>query len=272
MGVYVPLHTNDVDVNGLAVGEASDIEFLTRSSNRVEILEELRDQPMSSSELRRSLDVPRTTLRRNLVELTDRDWVREKVAENEFELLQAGEIILSSYTSMMDEITKAGEIASFHTHMAGALPVDSDALRACSYTCSTAVAPHAPMTRQLEVIGECGEFQAVLPVVSPHFVDRATALETTLSGVVTGNRAELNVLARDYPEVFASLADDCRLQASDELPGYGLYLTDETDMITTFTDNMRIHTLLEAPRGSPVSAWVRDEYDAATSDATPYDG
>lgn len=269
----------DAERSGSATMEAgnsdvADIGFLTRSTNRVDILRLLSEGSQSSSDLERQLDLPRTTLRRNLVELADKNWVKEKPTANRFEITQAGEIILNSYTEMTEQVETAGRIASFYAHLPFSLPVDGEALRQCSFTCSTATRPHAPMTRQIELLEQCSEVSGLLPAVSPYFVETIAGLDTTFERcTLLSERANFDALGRTEPQTLERFRTrpGCSVAVVEETPQYGLYRTDGDPVMTTYTENNRLHTTVEAPSETSVAEWIEQQYDEYTGDVREYD-
>lgn len=254
--------------------DVADIGFLTRSPNRVDILRLLSDGSQTSSDLKRQLDLPRTTLRRNLVELADKNWVKEKPTANQFEITQAGEIILNSYTEMTEQVETAGRIASFYAHLPFSLPVDGEALRRCSFTCSTDARPHAPMTRQIELLELCSTVSGLLPVISPYFLETVAGLDTTFEQcTLLSERATFDALQRTEPETLERFRarPGCTVAVVEKTPQYGLYRTDGDPVMTTYTENNRLHTTVEAPSETSVAEWIAQQYDEYAADVREFD-
>ena len=85
------------------------INFLTGSEARWETLVELNDQPRSFSELRDELDIPQSTLNRNLSKLEEEGWVHED--ENRtYHLSSLGNVLVSRVRTLEDVLTVADKL------------------------------------------------------------------------------------------------------------------------------------------------------------------
>lgn len=66
------LYENDV----ITIEETlNDINYLTRSHNRLQTLKLIYESTCTQEELQRQLDIHRTTLRKTLSELEKKDWI-----------------------------------------------------------------------------------------------------------------------------------------------------------------------------------------------------
>lgn len=69
----------------------NDVEFLIRSTNRLDVLSAVRDGPRARRDLRAETDFSRVTLSRILGDLTDRGWVTRNT--DHYEITPAGEVV-----------------------------------------------------------------------------------------------------------------------------------------------------------------------------------
>jgi predicted transcriptional regulator len=69
----------------------SDVEFLIRSTNRLDVLEAVADGPRDRHDLRMATDFSRVTLSRILGDLVERGWVTR--IDTEYEITAEGEIV-----------------------------------------------------------------------------------------------------------------------------------------------------------------------------------
>lgn len=125
-----------------------DIEFLARSSHRVEVLDALADAPRTRHELKERADVSRITIRRLLEDLEERGWIEHD--NGQYEATASGRVVarefarLQSNLSVADRLDDALEwlptgefgfdLARLH---------DADVLRATSWESQTEAIRHA---------------------------------------------------------------------------------------------------------------------------------
>jgi predicted transcriptional regulator len=243
----------------------SDIGFLARSRTRVDILEELREEDVSAPALRERLDLPRTTLRRNLVELEERNWVIERTGENEFSITPAGELALEAFSQVATDVETANAVGSFLEHLPTTPPGDHDEFRACSITCSTSHSPHAPVSRVGTLVAESSRVELIVPIVSPLYVEMLTDRELVADSIrVTTSAETVDRVRRQHPEQYEAFTDSpgWELHAVEETPAFAVGRADEVRLAGTFTDDMRVDTVLEAPPDTTLAAWIDQQYSA----------
>ena len=83
----------------------NDIEFLTRSSNRLDVLEAIRDTPRSRRELRDDTTFSRVTLSRILNDLTERGWVVPR--NGRYEITPEGAIVVTEVRRLFRNLDAA---------------------------------------------------------------------------------------------------------------------------------------------------------------------
>jgi predicted transcriptional regulator len=69
-----------------------NMAYLARSETRIEVLDVLAEDPHTPRELTEKTDIPRSTLRRTLTEMSEREWV-ERTADGAYNLTATGEHI-----------------------------------------------------------------------------------------------------------------------------------------------------------------------------------
>lgn len=90
--------TNEVDP------ALDDIEFLTRSANRVAVLDTLSGEPFTRDEIHDELDITRVTIDRALSDLGDRDWLDR--SKDEYQLSPKGTAVTSEIVRLRARITE----------------------------------------------------------------------------------------------------------------------------------------------------------------------
>lgn len=73
-------------------GVLDDLAYLSRSETRIQVLNVFEGEPHTSRDIAETTDIPRSTLRRTLTELIDREWV-ERTVDGEYILTPIGDHI-----------------------------------------------------------------------------------------------------------------------------------------------------------------------------------
>jgi predicted transcriptional regulator len=85
-----------------------DIEFLSRSPHRVEVLEALADAPRTRHELKERADVSRVTIRRLLDDLADRGWIEHD--NGQYEATASGRVTVREFARLQSNLSVAGRL------------------------------------------------------------------------------------------------------------------------------------------------------------------
>lgn len=85
-----------------------DADFLTRSENRVRLLEHLVDESRSRSELQERMDVARLTLTRLIDGLTERGWIHGN--RQEYRITVFGELVLEDLQRMLETVSTSQKL------------------------------------------------------------------------------------------------------------------------------------------------------------------
>jgi len=245
--------------------DCSDIEFLSRSMNRLRVLVQLSKAPRSQSDLQRELAIPRTTLRRNLIQLAERQWIEERPSENVYRILPPGEVFTESFCELLRDAETADRLASFTEYFSGSIPLNTETLRDCDITCC-AERPYAPVIRFDTLLNETDSFSVVLPSINPTYADtiEARILDGTGQEVVVPTDV-LETLRTEYLSVLDAFSEteSARLFVSEETPAAGFGLLDNYVTVATYSQNRRMHSLLEASREqSAVVDWTERCYSS----------
>jgi predicted transcriptional regulator len=90
------------------------VDWLTRSENRVEVLELLTEERHERSELQELTGVSRVTSNRMLAELEDRSWIRRD--GHSYEITPTGKLVIEALDELLDTIAtgqKLGDIQQY---------------------------------------------------------------------------------------------------------------------------------------------------------------
>lgn len=85
-----------------------DIEFLARSSHRVEVLEALADAPRTRHELKERAGVSRVTIKRLVDDLADRGWIEHE--DGQYESTAKGRVVAREFARLQTNLSVADEL------------------------------------------------------------------------------------------------------------------------------------------------------------------
>lgn len=251
------------------------VEFLVASPVRQRILAALMtDRPVAVSRLRNRLDVPRSTLHRNLSTLVDRGFVDRSASASEFELTAAGEIARETVDDAISKIDAACSLVPFLDYFPVGLPVPTEALLEADVVESAADAPFDPVSTVKSLVVDGNDIRGFLPVVNPMYVEALNhSVERSVSVDVIAPPAAYDRLADDHPDTFDTLLDasSVRLYESPAVPEYAVGFVDETIVLGAFDEHMRTHSVLQAESQTAIWEWAVDRYAAVEAEARRVD-
>lgn len=254
-------------------GEIADIEFLSRSATRVQLMDILRREgELSNRELRERIDASRTTIQRNLEALEDRGWVRQR--DRAYSLATCGELIAREFTDLRDTVSATERLQPVLGRLDRTdLDVDFRALSEATVVTASEGDPWAMVNRHVKRLREAERVRAILPLTGLH------AMEVTRDRVVddgarvefVGTASVIDTLRNspDYGTIYDDLmeAERFTLYATDEEAPYYLGILDDIVQIGVDEDG-EPRALLETTNGD-VRDWARDTYEGYLSGARP---
>ena len=255
-------------------GEAAleRLEFLTASPNRYRLLRSLSESAASPDALGEELDLPRSTLRRNLTALEEQGYVSHAVTENRYEISVAGELACEAVGDALSAVELAASLGPFFERFPAELPVDTDALTSCDMTVSTTDTPFEPLYHVRRSVMNATRVRGFVPTINPLYLDTLRECITEdLTLDVVAPPAGYESASPDYDETLAALdaSDNITLYESSAVPEYALGIVDETVLLGAFDERMRTHSVLAAPSQSELLRWAAETYDEVEATATP---
>jgi hypothetical protein len=258
-----------------------DVSFLTRSENRVEVLETLSVGAYTERELVAETGISDVTVGRILEDFADRNWIRE--SEGEYRLSAVGDLIAADYRRLEDSADLAARLGP----VLDLLPVEemdfdlrllADARVSDPETFDPlrAVDRWKQLLRRSEaVVGTAPEATATTVVAEPFHEE------------VTENGLEFRVVVSPaYYETATARSEVRRLVREQMRAGAEFHLADVegdfTSHVATFDDVATVSAYDDAgtlrigieARARPIYEWVRDVYESYRADArrlTPED-
>lgn len=253
-------------------GAITAIEYVTRSSHRVRLLEVLAEGDRSLEELQAVLDASGRTVRRGIDGLIDEGWVAETDAG--YGLTQTGVSFATDLFDFLDRTEMLLELRTFFEWFPeSACDLDVDAFEGSTVTLPGPHTPYAPIERTLELITNASRFETIAPINSPFYedsyyeliVDDGAEATTILSnGVLEAITAEDDGSLSDVLETGRA-----EIYVYPEELTFGLLLTDDVVAIGAYDDSRSMRALLESDV-TPVRAWAESTFDDYRSDATRF--
>ncbi|ELY96439.1 helix-turn-helix transcriptional regulator [Natrialba taiwanensis] len=248
------------------------LEFLIASPNRYRLLRSLSESAASPDVLGEELDIPRSTLRRNLTVLENQGYISQVVTENRYEVTIAGEIASEAVENALSTIEFGASIGPFFERFPAELPISLDALTSCDITISTTDTPFEPLYHVRRNVMGATCVRGFVPTINPLYIDtlhECIAEDLTLEVVAPPSGYES--ASPDYDETLAAIgaSENITLYESDSVPGYALGIVDGMVLLGTFDERMRTHSVIAAPSQSELRRWATESYDEIKATATP---
>lgn len=239
----------------------SDVQFLAGTRDRLRILRVLAESSHTQSELEERVDVHRTTLRRNLRELQDRNWIAERGGKI-YEITSVGEIVLSSFTDLLREIESATKIGSFLSKVPRELSIDVDALSSADVALNGFDVPFAAVNEFTTFIETADRLRLCVPAINPKYTSVLAQREATEIEILAPP-ACFDSLAETEPAEFDALreSETTRMIGIDEYPSYGICVGETRCMIVAYNDGSGIHGVFRFDDPTPdIEQWVEETY------------
>ena len=250
-----------------------DIAYLSRTENRIEVLETLAEQPRSSRDLREATGTSKATVNRLLNEFEERSWTR-RTSDGTYEATPQAEHIrvqLRGFIGSMEAVASLGENV-------GILPVDEltigpddDLTVGLHHFADATVKRQRPQaqgvgrTRMLETTRQASSMNVLTDTAPPRAMGELLQ-ERAESGDLPGTTVwttELFEYLRDHPEEPPRWSDVIeggrRLYRYDGHIPATLCVTDEVTLVWGVAGEMRRRVLIS--ENSTVQRWALDVVD-----------
>ncbi|MUW13458.1 helix-turn-helix domain-containing protein [Halorubrum sp. CBA1125] len=249
------------------------LEFLVASPNRYRLLRLLSESAAPGDALGEELDLPRSTLRRNLTALEEQGYISHVVTENRYEITVAGEIACEAVGDALSAVELGSSLGPFFERFPAGLPVSPDTLTSCDITVSTTDTPFEPLYHVRRSVMNSTSVRGFLPTVNPLYIEtlhECIAEDLTLDIVVP--RGGYESASPDYDEALKAInaSKNITLYESSTVPEYALGIVDDTVLLGAFDERMRTHSVLEAPSHSELLEWAAERYDQVKANATSH--
>lgn len=250
--------------------QLDDIAFLARSSNRVEVLSALVDEPCDRRALRERVSASRVTVGRILTDLEDRGWVRGEGTD--YVPTAMGRVVERSFDELRTTLATAAHLGPLLDYLPlDAFDFDLGALADAEVVQPTVSEPSAHVDYLASLFREADDVTMVVRGVSPRTVaanhERVVAGQQTLDAVVTPDVFEAARANEEVAEMVAELfdSDAVRFFERETVP-FQFAIYDETTIVSA--DD-------EAPQGivvtdsEAVRDWARETAERLRAGSTP---
>lgn len=251
------------------------VGFLTRSSNRLAVLEALSTAPTTRPELQEQTGVPRATLSRILADLRDRDIVER--SGHDYALTPLGARVADELADLFTAVERHRALQTLADWLPlDRLDVDLFDVEDRSVTLPSRLDPMAPIGRAATIVGEADHVRGFC-----YSILHAPILAMTEDLVDTGGRFEgvvsaavLDVVASD-PELVApvrALVETGRadLAVLDRPIESQFIITDDLVLFLVTDGEGTLQGLVET--GEPaIRPWAEERFATYRAEADPLD-
>jgi len=249
-----------------------EIEFLSLSANRVDVLRLLADEPHSRRELAAETGASQPTVGRILRDFEERNWIRR--TDMGYEATATGRLVadgMGEFYELLDTERKLRELVDWLP--TAELTFDLRELREATVTVPSQTRPGAPVGRVIDLVREAED----VTVLSHAFNDRT--LEAVTDWVASGGRFEA-VFSADAIEPVADdavLADRFRRLVEAETATIRIYdgsvplavtVIDDTVSLLLRDDSGRLQAALDTDSPA-VADWAREVYGRYRAESRP---
>lgn len=215
------------------------LQFLVGSEVRIRLLATLNDNRSDARTLVDELDVPHSTVQRNLNKLEDRGWI-DVTVNRRYYTTPVGEMVLDSLDGLLGTVQSMDGLAAF----VDCVPFDQfefdlDCLAEADCVVADSDTPAAPLNEFVELLADSAGFTLVTPHWNPAYSDvierqLAEGNEVTL---ITAESQRSLLTGSGIGSIEEALDDEnlCVSFAEETLP-FGLAIVDQQVALVGYRD------------------------------------
>ena len=256
-------------------GPLEEIEFLARSSNRVEVLRLLAAEPRTRRELATATGASQATLGRILEDFTDRSWVRRDDAR--YVATATGTLVADGIGDLVGVLETEAKLRDVVAYLpTAALGFDLRRLADATVTVPSRTRPSAPLQRVLDAMAGAETLRAFSHTLNEQSLatahDRVTAGKQTFEAVLSTSAVDALAADDRLWERLRALAasDDAEIRVrSDEVP-LAVTIADGTVYLLVRDDSgiLRASVHTDDPT---VREWAEATFSEFWETASPFD-
>jgi predicted transcriptional regulator len=250
----------------------TELEFLSASPNRQRILDALSEREKTPDVLGDTLELPRSTLQRNLSALEEHGYVTHHPTANTYEMTTAGRLARSALADALSTISTATTLAPFLEQFPVDLPVDTETLADCEVILATADDPYQPVSAVKTAVAAAEHVRGFMPTVNPLYIESVRKYDVgdiSLDAIAPPDAYE--ALAERYEGILQRMTQSptISLYESTAVPDFVVLFAGETLLLGAVDEHRRTHSILRAPSASPVFDWAEQRYEDTKDEAVP---
>lgn len=166
--------------------ELEEIEFLALSTNRVDVLRLLTEEPRTRRELAAATDASQATIGRILQDFRDRSWIEQHGSD--YEATPTGALVSEGFAELLDIFDVERKLRNVVEYLpADALDFDLRALAEATITTPSPTRPNAPVQRVLDLLRDAESVRIFSHAFNEQSLeiieDRTSSGEQTFEGV-----------------------------------------------------------------------------------------
>lgn len=248
-----------------------DIEFLSRSINRVTVLEALSSYPQTRAGLETSTDVSKVTIGRILDDFLDRGWIVR--TGDTYQTTPIGEVIATDLSQLRTTVETAQKLRSIAPYLSE-IQFDVRCLDDATITVSDQGDPMAPFERPIDLLRGAERARFLSRMISP------VVLEVVHEAVLGGNLTVEAVLSESVLERIESdqemaawtrdILDSTRTHAylSEETTPFEAAMIDDVVAILITDEDDVVRGFIETT-DKTVKQWFDAEFESHRETAEP---
>ncbi|MDG5775386.1 hypothetical protein VB773_10920 [Haloarculaceae archaeon H-GB2-1] len=252
-----------------------EVGFLSRSENRVRVLDSLATESLTRRELQAETDASQATLSRILEDFDDRTWVAKRGAT--YEATAPGSWVIERFDALQQAIDVSSELAD----VASWLPTDVDGfdvswLAEAEVITPTPTEPNAPMERLEQTLRAGSRVRVLSYAYNKDCLDaNVAAVEDRgqrYSGIYPHPAVSTLRDNSEWRDQLESLLDSERVTVSvydGEIP-CSVGIVDDEVQLTIRDDDGIVRAVLVAD-SEPLLRWAESLYETYLRDSAPID-
>lgn len=246
-----------------------EVEFLTRSPHRVEILTALADSPRDRSALKTRTGASASTISRTLRAFEDRHWI-ERI-DHGYEATQLGSFVADTIRETLDRLETERKLRpEWRTLPDPAISLE--AVVGATITSATVDDPYRPINRFVTLLEETTTLRFVgfeLGLVEPCIEELCNLIIDGMDAIIIDQPAVASYIRSTYPVLSQRTLETGNLTVflHEELPPCGLSLFDHRVALCFYvSDTGTVRTLLDSDAPA-VYQWAEGIFEAVRNTA-----
>ena len=260
-------------------GPLGDLDWLTRSENRVTVLELLAAEPREYAELQDAIGVSRVTMNRMLDDLEEHGWLMRASRTEEHRITPCGRLVIDEITEALDAVATARKLRDVQQY----LPVESfdfdlrqlENAEVVTPTRTNTVAPlksSADLALDADYIRVVSEYWDIIHVqaVADYLREHPESIDIQL--VFLGDSLDAIAADSDMAHGFREVADrtSCKYYYHPDEWLYALSIFGET-VVLELNDGQGAVPATVISDDEEVLAWAEERFERYRNEADPLD-